>query len=98
MCLGSLEKEVDERGVLSPCRLRKVLNFETGDRPNATCSSSFGRGITPSSGLLPRTRFAASTPVTNAFSYDHEPCLVRTRSPAKCTLDRALDFTSGISL
>jgi hypothetical protein len=40
--------------------------------------------------------FAASTPVTYAFSWDQDPCLERTKSPQKYTFGIDDDRTSGM--
>ena len=55
-----------------------VLATRTAVLPRATCSLSGESGTTPVPPLRPSMEFAASTPVTYAFSWDQDPCLDRT--------------------
>eukprot|EP00965_Chrysotila_dentata_P212572 6187123-Pleurochrysis_carterae.AAC.2 len=71
---GSQNKKsaIDGPFARSP-RPRSFCTRLTAERPNATCVSSSLSGITPDSTGRWRIAFAASMPVTNAFSWLHDP-------------------------
>ncbi len=73
-----------------------VLATRTAVLPRAMYGSSGESCTMPVPSLRPNMEFAASTPVTYAFSWDQDPCLERTKSLQKYTFGIDNNRTSGM--